>query len=78
MATIGRPAPAGTPEEFDAGRPDRFGQGHRDLSTLFGLATALIGAGIGARRLSDNSFWTHLATGREMLESGVVRTDRFT
>lgn len=48
------------------------------LSTLLGACAALVGAGIGARRLDDNSFLTHLATGRLMLEDGIVRTDAFT
>jgi hypothetical protein len=43
-----------------------------------GAAVAVIGAGIGAQRLSDNSFLTHLASGREMLEHGVIHADRFT
>lgn len=48
------------------------------LSTLLGLACALVGFGIGAQKLGDNSFLTHLATGRRMLDEGVVREDAFT
>lgn len=48
------------------------------LATVLGLASALVGFGLGASRLGDNSFLTHLATGREMLESGIVRADVFT
>lgn len=48
------------------------------LTTVFALASAVIGVGIGARRLGDNSFLTHLATGRRMLDEGVVRDDAFT
>ena len=48
------------------------------LASLVGLAVVLVGAGIGAQRLADNSFLTHLATGREMLDSGIVRHDVFT
>ena len=33
---------------------------------------------IGGRRLGDNSFLTHLATGRETLDNGFVREDVFT
>ncbi len=49
-----------------------------DLGVFCGLAVALIGLGLGASRIGDNSFLTHLATGREMLESGIVRNDVFT
>lgn len=49
-----------------------------NLGVFTGLAMALVGLGFGASRISDNSFLTHLATGREMLESGVVRHDVFT
>ena len=48
------------------------------LSTLLGLASALVGFGIGAQKLGDNSFLTHLATGRRMIDEGVVREDAFT
>jgi len=46
--------------------------------TVGGLASALIGLGIGAQRISDNSFLTHLATGRLMVDHGIVRSDAFT
>jgi hypothetical protein len=49
-----------------------------DLGVFGGLAVVLIGLGLGASRISDNSFLTHLAMGREMLESGIVRSDAFT
>jgi hypothetical protein len=48
------------------------------LTTVFALAAALVGVGIGAQRLGDNSFLTHLATGRLMLDEGIVREDAFT
>lgn len=73
----GEPAPEPTQRAAEphapGGRRARF-----DLGRLSALAFALIGFGIGASRISDNSFLTHLATGREMLESGVVREDVFT
>ena len=57
-------------------------EGHRkrdvDLGSLFAAAFTLIGAGIGASRVSDNSFLTHLATGRRMVDEGFVRSDAFT
>lgn len=49
-----------------------------NLGVFTGLAMALVGLGFGASRIADNSFLTHLATGREMLESGIVREDVFT
>jgi len=49
-----------------------------NLGLFTGMAMALVGLGFGASRISDNSFLTHLATGREMLDSGVVRNDVFT
>lgn len=48
------------------------------LSSVFAVAAALVGLGIGAQRLGDNSFLTHLATGRRMLDEGIVREDAFT
>lgn len=48
------------------------------LTTVFAAAATLIGVGIGAQRLGDNSFLTHLATGRRMLDEGIVRDDAFT
>lgn len=49
-----------------------------NLGVFAGLAMALVGLGLGASRIADNSFLTHLATGRQMLESGIVREDVFT
>ncbi len=49
-----------------------------DLTRVVGLAVALVGVGIGASRLSDNSFLTHLATGRHVVDSGFLRHDIFT
>ena len=79
MTVVDQPAvantgPAGERGSARASRPALRG----DLVALIGLSVTLVGVGIGAQRLSDNSFLTHLATGREMLESGFVRSDRFT
>jgi len=49
-----------------------------DLGGVVGLVVALIGVVVGAQRLSDNSFFTHLATGREMVANGFVHQDVFT
>jgi hypothetical protein len=56
----------------------RRGPTRLDLFALAGAASALVGAGIGAQRLSDNSFLTHLASGRVMVEHGVIRSDGLT
>ena len=48
------------------------------LERVLGLSVVLVGVGIGAQKLGDNSFLTHLATGRQMLDHGVVREDVFT
>ncbi|MEQ8842648.1 MAG: hypothetical protein RIB98_16825 [Acidimicrobiales bacterium] len=56
----------------------RASRARLDLGVFVGLASALIGLGFGASRISDNSFLTHLATGREMLDTGIVRQDVFT
>ncbi len=49
-----------------------------NLGGVVGLCMALIGTVIGSQRLSDNSFLTHLATGREMIAHGFVHRDVFT
>ena len=71
-----------TPHRGDVDRsptsPEPGRRGRLDLGVFTGLAMALVGFGFGASRISDNSFLTHLATGREMLDHGVVRNDVFT
>jgi hypothetical protein len=44
----------------------------------WGIVWFTIGAALGARALHDNSFLTHLATGRLFLEHGAVHTDPYT
>ncbi len=48
------------------------------IGTVVGLVLVAFGLIIGVRELSDNSFLTHLATGRLMLDDGFVRHDAFT
>ena len=48
------------------------------LERVLGLCVVLVGVGIGSQKLGDNSFLTHLATGRQMLDHGIVREDVFT
>jgi hypothetical protein len=45
------------------------------LDLLFTAVFALFGLGVGIERLSDNSFFTHLATGRWILDHGIPRED---
>jgi hypothetical protein len=45
------------------------------LSFVIGAVVVVVGAYIGAAPLSDNSFFTHLATGRHILESGFPTHD---
>src|SRR3954447_3092928 len=45
------------------------------LDFLFTAVFALFGFGVGIERLSDNSFFTHLATGRWILDHGIPRRD---
>jgi len=44
------------------------------LRAVFGAAFALWGFAVASRELADNSFFTHLATGRLILEQGSVPT----
>ncbi len=48
------------------------------IGTVVGLVLVAFGLIIGVRELSDNSFLTHLATGRLMLDEGILRHDSFT
>ncbi|MFM8304836.1 MAG: hypothetical protein ACKOA9_11155, partial [Actinomycetota bacterium] len=47
------------------------------LDALFTGVFALFGFGVGLQGLSDNSFFTHLATGRLILDRGLPRADVF-
>ncbi len=73
-SVIADPTPIRDPSTSTVSRPRR----RMDLFSLAGASVALVGAGIGAQRLSDNSFLTHLASGREMIEHGFIRSDGFT
>jgi len=70
-----------TPESTvrtDSGKDDQRRDGGWNLGRAVGLCMALLGVFIGAQPLSDNSFLTHLATGRQMIADGFVRADVFT
>jgi hypothetical protein len=47
------------------------------LNTIVALLFALVGLRIGMAPLHDNSFFTHLATGRLILDGGIPRTDPY-
>jgi hypothetical protein len=49
------------------------------LGAVVGVGFAALGLAIGARQLADNSFFTHLATGRLIVDSGhIPRSDPYT
>jgi hypothetical protein len=48
------------------------------LGRVCGVAAVVVGFVVGLRPLGDNSWMTHLATGRLMLEDGIVRADPYT
>jgi len=79
MTTIMKPEIDGdTPPAYAATITTVSDSRRFDLGGVVGLAVALVGILIGAQRLSDNSFLTHLATGREMIAHGFVHHDVFT
>ena len=79
MATIQRPRPVAPSETTlgpDAAAPVASGPG-LSLAGLVGVVVTLAGFLIGLQRLSDNSFFTHLATGRLILDGGIPTTDPY-
>ncbi len=48
------------------------------LGAVVGCVMVLAGVVVGVRQLGDNSFLTHLATGRLMLDDGIIRADPYT
>lgn len=48
-----------------------------DVATVVGLGFSLWGLNIGLGRLADNSLFTHIATGRLILSSGIPRSDPY-
>ena len=76
---VATPRPDAQRSELDTGSGEARASGQPPmLASVFAVAAALVGLGIGAQRLGDNSFLTHLATGRRMLDEGIVREDAFT
>ena len=74
MATIQRPRSAATPTGDASASDEARGL---SLEALVGLVVTLAGLLIGLQRLSDNSFFTHLATGRLILDSGIPAADPY-
>lgn len=80
MAPVGAPAPVGplaSPSPPDPGASGTAREGDLprsgpDLATTVAWFLAVLGFLIGSRPISDNSFLTHLATGRLILERGSV------
>ena len=66
-------------ERREPGRPSRTSPRRRtpDLASVIGVAVALLAGSIGLRSIGDNSFFTHLETGRLLLESGVPHNDPY-
>src|SRR5205823_1960728 len=74
MATVIAP-----PEETAApagAAPPRV-RGALDLAVVFTAGAALGGWLLGLRRLSDNSFFVHLLTGRLIVRSGIPHHDAY-
>src|SRR5690606_15093214 len=65
---------AATETERDDSRA-RLDPWYPSLNGVVGAVIVLVGAYIGTDRLSDNSFFTHLATGRYILEHGFPHGD---
>src|SRR5687767_4410692 len=64
-----------SPAEPPAGRQRRWRPPGLDF--LFTAVFALFGFGVGIERLSDNSFFIHLVTGRYILDHGIPREDSY-
>jgi hypothetical protein len=63
-----------------AAEPGERGPRHRQppgLDFLFTAVFAFFGFAVGIERLSDNSFFTHLVTGRYILDHGIPRHDSY-
>lgn len=78
------PAPTGpdpsepaTPSEEPEDRPRRGSGWPHSLAGVLGLAVAVWGLLIGIAPLVDNSFLTHLATGRLILDQGIPSADPY-
>lgn len=76
MSATLAPERAGPPSATDPDRGRRRGRvAAPGLDALFSAVFALFGLAVGIERLSDNSFFTHLATGRWILDHGIPHED---
>ena len=80
MAAVAAPVGGGRTDRAPAGPGGRPRPGLRGPSaaTAAGLGLALVALVLGLRPLSDNSFLTHVATGRLLLDGGVPTADPYT
>lgn len=85
MATVVGPATGGSGTDVDGETdgpttPDAIDTGRRwppTLSAVVGLAVTAWGLMLGLAPLDDNSFLTHLATGRLILDGGIPHADPY-
>ena len=77
MATILQRAPEGQRRPRALAGPSLTEGRGPEVGTVAGLVVVIAGALIGAQPLQDNSFLTHLATGRLMLAEGLPTTDPY-
>jgi hypothetical protein len=75
MAVLAPVAPS--PTATSATPPAARRAGRLGFDALFTLVFALFGWGVGIERLSDNSFFWHLRTGRLILDHGIPHGDVF-
>lgn len=78
LGTVDVDAPEVDPEPgaapLDEGTAPRPGRPAPTLSSVVALLLGIVGLRVGLDSLHDNSFFTHLATGRLILDSGSVPT----
>jgi hypothetical protein len=74
----GQEAPSADGSRTAAGRTaDRAAVGRPDVADVVGLLFVVGGFCLGVRPLFDNSLFTHIATGRLILESGIPHQDPY-
>lgn len=71
-------ATTGAAEATDVASRQRWLTHGPTVGAITGLAFAVWGLRIGLRPIRDNSFFTHLATGRLIVDQGIVRRDPYT
>ena len=71
------PAVPAAPDGESPGHLDGPGSSHLDRFRWWGLAWFAVGMVVGCGRLGDNSFLTHLATGRLLLDGDLPHADPY-